>query len=78
MRDSITATRERVQKNILVSELYRQEEQRPRHSSTTKVALISGGVYNNPLEDAARQYIRDHGTRAFNKTILTLVEDTLA
>ena len=70
--DNLRSARERVSQGVLVSDLYKQAQQKSA-SSLGNRAYLSARVHSNPVEGAARQYIREHGMAAFSNTVETML-----
>ena len=87
MPDSLQATRERIAKGILVSDLYRQAAQRQAAQHQTqqtaqsfaagRATLTAGVSLRNPVEGAAARYIRDNGLPVFSNAVETMLDSLL-
>ena len=76
MPDNLESARVRVSQGLLASNLFRQAQDRP--ATTTHRSYISAGPgRRNPVEDAERDYVTRNGTRAFGRTLATLLDQTL-
>ncbi len=75
MRVDLEGMREEVAKGVLVSDSF------PKPSQEAKVlsgrTMVSSGAYADPMRDAQRQYVKDHGKRAWNAAIFAMIEGTL-
>jgi hypothetical protein len=75
MPDNLKAARNRVNKGVLVSDQLRERQTKPRASGA---AHLEARVFNNPVEVAARQYIKDNGVAAYSKAVVEMLNRTLA
>lgn len=75
--DNLRSARERVAQGVLISDLYKQQLQKPASSSSGRAYLMAGPGKSNPVEGAARQYIHEHGTSAFTNTVATMLDSLL-
>jgi hypothetical protein len=75
---NLRAAREAVAKGILTSELMKQSQQKPSSSSPGRAYVSAGIGEKNYVEDAAMQYIREHGMAAFSNIIETMLDTVLS
>lgn len=73
MPENLRAARDRASKGILTSDLLKQAQQKPPSSGVRNRAYVSVSVRNNPVEDAATQYIRENGIAAFTNIVQTML-----
>jgi hypothetical protein len=76
MPDNLKAARERVIKGVLVSDQLRAQQTKPTASGGS--AHVEARVFNNPVEVAARQYIKDNGVAAYSNAVVEMLNRTLA
>ncbi len=76
MPDNLKAARNRVNEGVLISDQLRERQTRPIASGG--VVRLEARVISNPLEVAARQYIKDNGVAAYSKVVIDMLNLTLA
>lgn len=60
---------------MLVSDQLRERQTKPIASGA---AHLEARVFNNPVEVAARQYIKDDGVAAYSNAVVEMLNRTLA
>lgn len=76
MPDNLESARVRVGQGVLASDLFRQAEDRP---GTTFRGYVSAGPGRpNPVEYAEREFVTRNGMRAFEKAVLTMLNQMLS
>ena len=76
MPDNHMAARDRVAHGVLVSEQLKEHHARP--AITGGVVMMQASVSSNPLEDAARQYVKSNGMSAYSKLVMEMITSTYA
>ena len=74
LTDDFAGIHEQVQKGVLFSDLFPHPEKPWKPSG----GYVTARVVSLPVQQAAFRYIRDHGERAFDRAVETLLKDLLA
>jgi hypothetical protein len=73
--ENLRAARERVQKGVMASDLFKQPLKAPASGQMGSEVRLQIGVRDNPVEVAEMRYIREHGASGLSHAIEGLIYD---
>jgi hypothetical protein len=71
--ENLRSARDRVQKGIVVSDMFKQQLEAPASRPTQSGVRIQVGVRDNPVEVAEMRYFREHGATGLSQVIERLI-----
>ena len=77
MPGNLKSARDRTNRGVLISDLFRQAQSKPSPSSTAAHVEGRRGS-SNPVQIAESQYVKTNGMTAFGNAVITMLDRTLA